>query len=151
LTPPQLEILDVAPHDDLMLSAALPVLQELRPHLTPESFAAIYREGHPQGLRFTVAYRDGVCVGVAGWRILATTVAGRKLSVDDLVTAASGRSRGVGKALLAALHQRAADARCAVLDLDSGVHRFAARRFYMREGMAITAHHFTKPVAPAGS
>lgn len=141
----------MAPDDDRLLTDALPVLQELRPHLTPESFSAIYQEGYTQGLRFTVAYRNEECVGVAGWRVLATTVAGRKLYVDDLVTAVSGRSRGVGRALLAALLQRAADARCTILDLDSGVHRFDAHRFYMREGMAITAHHFTKPVAPAGS
>ncbi|MGH2795253.1 MAG: GNAT family N-acetyltransferase, partial [Actinomycetota bacterium] len=33
----------------------LPVLLELRPHLTPESFTAIYAEGYPQGLRFLAA------------------------------------------------------------------------------------------------
>jgi GNAT superfamily N-acetyltransferase len=150
LTPSELEIVDVAPHDDRMLCDALPVLQELRPHLTPESFSAIYQEGYTQGLRFTVAYRNEECVGVAGWRVLATTVAGRKLYVDDLVTTESGRSTGVGKALLAALIQRADQAGCTVLDLDSGVHRFDAHRFYMREAMAITAHHFTKRVGSPG-
>jgi hypothetical protein len=33
-----------------------------------------------------------------------------------------------------------------VLDLDSGVHRHDAHRFYLRERMLISAHHFTKPL-----
>ncbi len=150
MTPARVEIVDVAPHHELVLARALPVLKELRPHLTLESFTAIYLEGYAQGLRYTLARRGGVCVGVAGWRVIATTVAGRKLYIDDLVTAQAARSTGVGKALLAALQQRASEAHCTILDLDSGVHRFGAHRFYMREAMAITAHHFTKRVARPG-
>ena len=47
------------------------------------------------------------CLGVAGYRVLATVFAGRKLYVDDLVTASTARSTGVGKALLAELERRA--------------------------------------------
>jgi GNAT superfamily N-acetyltransferase len=68
----------------------------------------------------------------------------RRLYVDDLVTTASSRSAGVGQALLAELEGRARAAGCAVLDLDSGVQRHDAHRFYLRERMAISAHHFTK-------
>ena len=122
-------ITDLAPDDPRLGTDVLTVLQELRPHLTAQTFAAIYAEGHPQGLRFTSADRDGRCVGVAGWRIIATTVAGRKLYVDDLVTSAAARSTGVGRALLSYLQGCAAEAGCSVLDLDSGVHRFDAHRF----------------------
>jgi GNAT superfamily N-acetyltransferase len=122
---------------------ALPVLRELRPRLTAESLAAIYAEGYPQGLRFTAATGDdGEVLGVAGWRIIANTNAGRMLYVDDLVTAEAARSGGVGGALLAELAKRATAAGCTALELDSGVHRYDAHRFYFRERMAITAHHF---------
>ena len=141
-------ITDIEPNDPRLRTDVLAVLQELRPHLTADSFVAIYAEGHPQGLRFTSADRDGRCVAVAGWRVHATTVAGRKLYVDDLVTAAAARSTGVGRALLSYLQERAAEAGCSVLDLDSGVHRFDAHRFYLRERMAITSHHFSKAVRP---
>ncbi len=97
------------------------MLVELRPGVTDASFAAIYHEGYAQGLRYLAAYEDDRCVGVAGWRIVATTVATRKLYVDDLVTRAAGRSRGVGRALVRALRERARDAGCTILDLDSGV------------------------------
>ena len=143
-----MELVDIEPSDPRAQSDVLPVLQELRPHLTAESFAAIYAEGHPQGLRFLAAYDEGRCVGVAGWRLIALTVSGRKLYVDDLVTSESQRSRGVGHALLDELGRRAAAAGCTVLDLDSGVHRFDAHRFYFRERMHIASHHFARAVQP---
>ena len=142
--PTPVVIRDVEPEDPRLDADVLPVLVQLRPHLTAESFGALYREGHSQGLRFTAAYRGDTCVGVAGWRVIATTVAMRKLYVDDLVTADVTRSTGVGRALLAYLEGRARDAGCSVLDLDSGVQRFDAHRFYLRERMAITSHHFAK-------
>lgn len=138
-----LELVDLDPGDG-RLEEALEVLRELRPHLTADSFAAVYAEGHPQGLRFTAAYDGGRCVGVAGWRIVATTANLRKLYVDDLVTTAAHRSTGVGRALLGALVQRAEAAACTALDLDSGVHRADAHRFYMREGLTISSFHFAR-------
>lgn len=140
----QTSLVDLEPGDPRLASEVLPVLRELRAHLDAESFAAVYAEGHPQGLRYTAAYRDGRCVGVAGWRLIATTNVLRKIYVDDLVTAAGDRSGGVGHALLADLEARARAAGCGALDLDSGVQRHDAHRFYLRERMAISAHHFTK-------
>lgn len=139
-------LVDLEPGDPRLAVDVLPVLRELRPHLDEESFAALYAEGHPQGYRFTAAYVDGRCVGVAGWRVLATAFVGRKLYVDDLVTAADARSGGVGHVLLAELERKARAAGCAVLDLDSGVHRHDAHRFYFRERMHVSSHHFSKPL-----
>ena len=144
VTPPAPAIHDVEPEDPRLGTDVLPVLAQLRPHLTGTSLTAVYREGHPQGLRFSAAYRGDTCVGVAGWRIIATTMALRKLYVDDLVTADTDRSSGVGHALLEYLESRARAAGCSLLDLDSGVQRFDAHRFYLRERMAITSHHFAK-------
>ena len=137
-------LVDLEPGDPRLASDMLPVLLELRPHLTPESFAAIYADGYPQGLRYTAAFDGDRCVGVAGWRLVATTFAGRKLYVDDLVTTSDSRSSGVGKALIDDLTRRAREAGCSVIDLDSGVQRLDAHRFYHREGLTISAHHFTK-------
>ncbi|MDX6285471.1 MAG: hypothetical protein QOG53_956 [Frankiales bacterium] len=140
-----MRIVDLDPGQPALTSDVLPVLLELRPHLTEESFAAVYAEGYPQGLRFSAAYDDtGRCVGVAGWRVIATTHSLRKLYVDDLVTTELSRSTGVGRALLAHLEGHARTAGCQELDLDSGVHRFDAHRFYFRERMFISAHHFTR-------
>lgn len=141
-----MQIVDLDVDDDRWASV-LPVLRELRPGLTADSLRAVYAEGHPQGYRFTALMGGGHCAAVAGWRIMATVVAGRKLYVDDLVTASAMRSTGAGARLLTELERRAREAGCTVLDLDSGVHRFDAHRFYLRERMHISSHHFAKPLA----
>jgi len=140
-----MRFVDLEPGDARLATDVLPVLEQLRPHLTAESFAAVYAEGHPQGLRFTAAYDEqDRCVAVAGWRLLATTVALRKLYVDDLVTTAAHRGQGVGAALLRELERRARGAGCRVLDLDSGADREDAHRFYFREQMVIRGFHFLR-------
>jgi GNAT superfamily N-acetyltransferase len=139
-----MELVELAPGDPRFEADALPVLRELRPHLTASSSAAVYEEGFRQGLRYSAVYLDGRCVGVAGWRIVAAMVAIRKLYVDDLVTTESCRGRGVGRFLLGALVERAKESGCVVLDLDSGLERHDAHRFYEREGFERTSFHFAR-------
>jgi ribosomal protein S18 acetylase RimI-like enzyme len=131
---------------DSRWSEALPVLQELRPHLTFDLLQDVLAAGEPQGLRFTALYEDSRCCAVAGWRVIANTSAIRKLYIDDLCTTADARSLGLGTRLLAELCRRGVEAGCRSVDLDSGVQRYAAHRFYLRERMNITAHHFTRPL-----
>jgi GNAT superfamily N-acetyltransferase len=140
-----LTFVDLEPDDPRLLDDLLPVLVQLRTELTGDALATIYREGHSQGLRFTAAYGDeGSCAVVAGWRVIATTIATRKMYVDDLVTDAAHRGRGAGSAMLAELGKRATEAGCTVIDLDSGLHRVDAHRFYIRERMPITSFHFAR-------
>ncbi|KQX58065.1 MULTISPECIES: GNAT family N-acetyltransferase [unclassified Streptomyces] len=142
-----MKIIDLEPGDPRLESDLLPVLSELRPHLTPELFRGVYEAGHPQGLRFSAAYADdGRCVGAAGWRIVNNTSTLRNLYVDDLVTAAASRSAGVGHALVAHLDAHARAAGCHELELDSGTHRTGAHRFYLRERFDIVAFHFSRPL-----
>ncbi|GAA3394334.1 GNAT family N-acetyltransferase [Streptomyces roseoviridis] len=154
-----MKIIDLAPGDPRLESRLLPVLRELRPHLTPELFREVYANGHAQGLRFSAAFADapavdgadsgtdgtdGVCVGAAGWRIVVNTSSVKKLYVDDLVTRETARSTGVGHALIAHLEAHAREAGCYELSLDSGTHRTGAHRFYLRERFDIAAFHFTR-------
>jgi GNAT superfamily N-acetyltransferase len=139
------DIIDL-PHGSPAWDAALPVLRELRPALDRERLDALLEDTSGRGPRFIGAVGDGAVLGVAGYRTIANTSNGKKLYVDDLITTAGHRQRGVGAALLAELVQRARVAGCTVLDLDSGVQRFPAHRFYLGQGMSITAHHFTVDV-----
>ncbi|RRR96796.1 GNAT family N-acetyltransferase [Glycomyces terrestris] len=137
-----MEIVDIEPGDARLTTELLPVLRELRPHLSADDFLAVYDEGHGQGLRFTAAYSEGRCVGVAGWRTVANTNRLRMLYVDDLVTLTEARSTGVGHALLEYLKRRARELGCTAFHLDSATHRRDAHRFYMRERLTIMAFHF---------
>jgi GNAT superfamily N-acetyltransferase len=138
-------IVDLAP-DDPRLPEMLEVLRHLRAELTLPQLHEIYAEGFGQGLRFTAVQDGGRFVAVAGWRLVACTTAGRRLYIDDLVTDPDVRSAGHGKLLLSELERRAREAGCRYLDLDSGVHRGAAHRFYFRERMTIASYHFVLPL-----
>ncbi|MGI8649755.1 MAG: GNAT family N-acetyltransferase, partial [Rubrobacter sp.] len=61
-----------------------------------------------------------------------------------LVTSEDARSGGVGKAMLDWLEAEARQNGCVSLQLDSGVQRAEAHRFYFRERMTIASYHFTK-------
>ena len=91
---------------------------------------------------------NGEVRATAGYRITDFLARGRNLYVDDLVTAESSRSSGYGKALLQWLIERARAERCVSFELDSGVQRHGAHRFYLREGMHISAYHFALALAP---
>lgn len=134
-------IVDIGP-DHPRLPELYEVLRQLRTELTLPQLHEIYAEGFDQGLRFTAVEEDGRLVAVAGWRLVACTTAGRRLYIDDLVTDPQVRSAGHGHLLIAELERRAREAGCRILDLDSGVHRGAAHRFYFRERMTIASYHF---------
>lgn len=138
-----LMLVDLEPNDPRWASA-LPVLQELRPHLTIELLEQVLKEGGSQGLRFTALFNQDRCVAIAGWRVVANTSAIRKLYVDDLSTSAGERSSGHGAALLSALMERGRELGCHQIDLDSGVQRHAAHHFYLRERMDISSFHFSR-------
>ena len=63
--------------------------------------------------------------------------------VDDLITSDAARSKGFGGQLLDWLVEQAAGRGCAQLELDSGVQRFDAHRFYFRKRMKIASYHFS--------
>ena len=142
---PPLRLVDLDPDAELW-NVALPVLQELRASRTPEQLRESIRDGAAQGLRFLAALDGERCLGIAGWRLVVNTSAGQKLYIDDLVTTASARSRGIGMLILDELQTRARATGCSSMELDSGVQRFEAHRFYLRHRMHISAHHFALPL-----
>ena len=84
-------------------------------------------------------------VGVAGWRILALDVRDPQ-AVRRRPRHHRGR-RGPGASgtrCWRSWRPRARAAGCTVIDLDSGVQRHDAHRFYFRERTHISSHHFTK-------
>ena len=130
------------------LAAAEPVHRQLRPQL-PDDYAGSLRRVFAGGGRMVVAVDGSTVAGVAVFRIHENTFAGRQLYVDDLVTDAGRRSRGLGRTLLRWLELHALQQACAVLALDSGVQRYRAHRFYFREGLHIASYSFRKDLEQA--
>jgi GNAT superfamily N-acetyltransferase len=133
---------------DLDIARCFPVMQQLRPHLEAGGFVARVRR--MQGEGFALAFLEdeaAVVRAVGGFRIRDMLAHGRTMYVDDLVTDASSRSLGYGRMLLDWLIARARAEGCHEFSLDSGTHRHDAHRFYFRQRMRISSHHFSLKLA----
>jgi len=131
---------------DADILRCFPVMAQLRPHLVETEFVARVRRMQPEGFHLVRLEEDGVVCAVAGYRFHEKLFSGRTLYVDDLVTANTRRSKGHGAKLLGWLVGQARDRDCELFELDSGVQRFDAHRFYFRERMKISSYHFTLPL-----
>jgi GNAT superfamily N-acetyltransferase len=94
-----------------------------------------------------VAEAEGEVVGLASlYRTFPSVRHGLRCWLQDLVTTASKRSQGAGKALLDAATEWARGQHCTHLMLDSGNGRKDAHRFYLREGMNQHSITFERPL-----
>ena len=128
------------------IAATFPVMHQLRPHLAAAEYVGRVKRQQALGYHLAVLEEGGTVRAVAGFRVLDQLVRGRVLYVDDLVTDAEVRSRGHGDALFDWLVAHARTLECGALELDSGVQRHGAHRFYLRKRMDITAYHFVLPL-----
>ncbi|TMA82748.1 MAG: GNAT family N-acetyltransferase [Deltaproteobacteria bacterium] len=129
--------------DDIL--RCFPLMADLRPHLREDEFVSRVRgQQREHGYRLAVLEEDGAVRAVAGFRIAECLAWGRFLYVDDLVTARSVRFRGYGQQLFDWLLAEARREGCEQLHLDSGVQRYEAHGFYLKNRLHITSHHFTR-------
>jgi len=119
-----------------------PVMSQLRPHIKKENFLETVKDQMLLGYQLAAVFENSQCVAIAGYRYQANMAWGKFLYVDDFVTDKNYRSKGAGKLLLNWLEDQAKSKSCNQLHLDSGVQRFDAHKFYVREGMEIRSHHF---------
>ena len=125
-----------------LLAAAESVHRQLRPQL-PANYVPRMKEIVAGGAEMAVVLVDGKVAGITVFRVLEKTFTGRELYCDDLVTDEAQRSTGVGHALIAYMEKIVAERGCNAFTLDSGTQREQAHKFYFREGMTVTAFHFT--------
>lgn len=127
---------------DAEIYSCFKVMSQLRPDIKEQVFVNLIRNQYPMGYQLVAVLSDDNVVAVAGFRILENLAWGKFLCVDELVTDKLQRSTGVGKKLLSWLHEEAENNHCDQLHLDSGVQRKDAHRFYEREGMTFSSHHY---------
>ena len=126
-----------------------PVMRELRTRIAnEEEFVTRVLRQQKQGYLLAFVESDGEICAVAGYRFLESLFSGKNLYVDDLVTRESDRSLGFGGQLLDWLITQAREHGCENLELDSGVQRFDAHRFYFSKRMSISSYHFRIKIEP---
>ena len=128
---------------DEEIARCFAVMRQLRDHLIEENFLPQIRRMQAEGYQLAYLEDAGEVKALGGFRIFEMLARGRFMYVDDLVTNAADRSKGYGDAMLDWLADYAKTHDCEYLNLDSGVHRFGAHRFYLRKRMDIVCHHFS--------
>ncbi len=126
--------------EDLQLIG--PVLLQLRPQYSENSLIEQIQSQQAEGYRIAYVEDAGKVLCVAGFVMGQKLAWTKHIYVDDLVTNEAHRSSGAGKFLIDWLKQYGRSNNCQQLHLDSGVTRFGAHKFYLREGFDITSHHF---------
>ena len=127
---------------EVEIDRCFPIMLELRPHLVRSEFVQQVQRQNQTGYQLAFLEAGATMRAVAGFRLSECLASGKFLYVDDLVTRSSDRSHGYGETLFQWLVDYAKAHHCQQLKLDSGVQRFAAHRFYLRQRMEITSHHF---------
>jgi GNAT superfamily N-acetyltransferase len=130
-----------AAESDETIARCYAVMVQLRPHLVEAEFVPRVKRQQTTGYVLAYVEDGGEVLAVAGFRLIENLIGTRILYVDDLVTSEARRSKGHGAALLEWLAARARAEGCTHLELDCGVQRFDAHRFYLQNRMVISAHH----------
>ncbi len=126
------------------VARCFPVMRQLRTHFDNETvFVEQVERQRAGGFKMAFLEDEGGIRAVAGYRFSESLYAGRFCYVDDLITDEAGRSLGYGGALFDWLVGEARAAGCGRFELDSGVQRFAAHRYYLTKRMIISSHHFS--------
>jgi GNAT superfamily N-acetyltransferase len=119
------------------------VMRELRTHIhNAERLAERVERQQREGYQLAYLTVDDEIRAVAGYRLMESLFSGKFLYVDDLVTREGDRSRGYGGELFDWLMQQARQNGCESLELDSGIQRSEAHRFYLLKRMHISSYHF---------
>jgi GNAT superfamily N-acetyltransferase len=128
---------------DAQLEAICPVLLQLRDGFDRPGLIAQVKAQQQEGYQLAYVERDGQVLCVAGFVVGRKLAWGKHIYIDDLVTDARHRSSGAGAMLINWFRSHARQLGCQQIHLDSGVQRFGAHRFYLREGFDIASHHFS--------
>jgi len=132
------------------ITACFPVMVLLRPHLaSADEFATRVARQHAAGYRLLVAWRGGMPVGLAGYRVEENLIHGRFVYLDDLVTSEGERRHGIGAHLLEAVAAEGRRLGCGRLVLDTALDNVLGHRFYYRQGLLARALRFSRDLAPA--
>ena len=126
---------------DAELKRIVPVLLQLRSHFDERSVIERIKVQQEGGYQIAYVESDGEVLCVAGFVLGYKLAWGKHVYVDDLITDENRRSSGAGRCMIDWLKSYAREHGCEQLHLDSGVTRFAAHKFYLREGFRISSHH----------
>ncbi len=114
------------------------ILCQLRPSLTPEEISNLI----PWRYKFVTALRDDKVVGVGAYYPTASLIKGKFNYLADLVVDTQYRGKGVGGEMMEEILET--NLPC---ELDSGLEKVDAHRFYLNLGLTHTAYAVRPPIS----
>lgn len=125
------------------------VLQQLRPQFSVAYIEKQIKKQIQGNYQIAFIEKNDEVLCVAGFVLGEKLAWGKYIYVDDFVSNETRRSEGAGKAMVKWLKSYATEQGCQQMHLDSGVQRYMAHKFYLREGFIIASHHFSiSPLNP---
>ena len=101
-----------------------------------------------QGYKCAGAYSRGQLVGICGMWILTKVYVGRHLEPDNVIILEANRSSGLGRRLVAWVHDYARSKGCVATELNCYLGKGKAQDFCEREGYRKIAVHYQKLLDP---
>lgn len=128
--------------NNTQLAKCFDVIVQLRSNLDIKQFVQCVRVQEEENYHLVAVEKDGEIEAVMGYRYVNNLYLGYHIYVDDLVTNSKTRSKGYGEFLINWISKKAKNESISHIDLDSGVQRFKAHKFYLNNNFEITSHHF---------
>ena len=119
------------------------VLLQLRPQYNKDSIIKQIKKQQKSGYQIAYVKSGENILCVAGFVVGEKIAWGKHIYIDDLVTNEKFRSSGVGSFIIDWFKSHCKELGCGQLHLDSGIQKFPAHRFYLRERFNIASHHFS--------
>ena len=120
------------------------IMRQLRPHFVEEqAFVEQVERQINEGYNLAYSQDEEGIKALIGFRFLEFLALGKVLYIDDLVTDGEARKSGHGSMLLKWVLEKAQNAGCHQVHLDSGPQRHEAHKLYLNHGFKIIAHHFS--------
>jgi len=124
----------------------VPLIQELRPHLSSEEINILLPKLFSEGYKIAFIANNNEAYAFIGFRIHTFLFSGKTLYIDDLVTLSSQQKNGFATVLFNWIKVYAKEQQCDHLSLDSGFQRRDAYRFYLNQGLFVESMHFGRKV-----
>lgn len=132
-----------SPESEEELKLCFPAFKELRPHLSEKNFIEQVQRQKDQNYKIIAIKHKGIVPSAAGFRFAEYLAWGKVLYVDDLTTLPEHRGKGYASEIMDWLIEYAKTNMCRGLHLDTGHHRHAAHKLYLKKGLSITSHHLS--------
>ena len=124
--------------------SVVPLLRILNPAIPEGMLRERLGEMVSQGYKCAGAYSGDRIIGICGMWILTKVYVGRHLEPDNVIVLEECRSTGVGRRLLAWVHDYARAQGCVATELNCYLGNGKAQDFWAREGYRKIAVHYQK-------